>query len=451
MKSKRDLLHYDTVVVGAGVSGMYTALRLAEAKQTVGLFEMSDRFGGRVETVLMGGKNAQNKQRFKAEFGPMRFEEKGQVRLKELVEELELSYSPFPAYQSSIAKWPKYDLTKEEADLDNPLHILLMGILKLLGKHRPGMKYEDMQDVVGSFDEEAYKSLRKEASYQGEPLYKQGFWNALSDVLSHQAILKIRDTGNFYHLIPDNPNAIEWIIFWLRGLQPNDQLVGIKGGSKMLSEGLWRKLNEIEGPGRVKKHLNHKLIGLKAEGEQVFLEFELANDSIQKVVAKNVILALPKSPLMKLAQFFPEKIRKQIDSVIAFPLLKCFFVTKNPWWDEDTKPQTGAGTMPTRELHFYQEHVRQLEEENRNEYLEELKREKPGQLLRTAFEELGIHLPADTEIIQKTMFKEEREEEGKKSCLIRSQSEPKRFNYFIRFEDLSIFDKNGAGMVMVYS
>src|SRR5258705_13674546 len=91
------------------------------------------------------------------------------------------------------------------------------------------------------------------------PLYERGLWNVLSDVLSHQAVLKIRDTGNFYHVIEENPNAIEWIIFWLRGFQPDDRLVGIRGGSKKLTEALIDHLSNCEFARRPILHNKHIL------------------------------------------------------------------------------------------------------------------------------------------------------------------------------------------------
>ena len=90
------------------------------------------------------------------------------------------------------------------------------------------------------------KTARQGGKPNGQLLYTRGFWNALSDALSHRAVLKIRDMGNFYHLIAENPNAIEWIIFWLHGLQPNDRLVGIKGGSAQITKELLTKLDRFD-------------------------------------------------------------------------------------------------------------------------------------------------------------------------------------------------------------
>lgn len=101
-----------------------------------------------------------------------------------------------------------------------------------------------------------------------------GFWNALSLVLSHHAVSKIIHYGIFYHLIHFNSHAAEWIIFWLRGLHPNDELVGIDQGTEALILELVRRLDSSSDLS-VSLHLNHRLAALlpKPDG-RVLLEFQ---------------------------------------------------------------------------------------------------------------------------------------------------------------------------------
>lgn len=445
MITEREIPTYDTVVIGSGIAGMYCSLRLAQKNQRVALFEKSNRWGGRIETVLMGkGKE------FKAEFGPMRYEEKGQKLLRNLLDELTLEYSPFPPYQSAKPKWPDYNIQdpEEQRWQEDPLNLLEMGILKVLGMYKDGMSKEEMDNAIAKFEQQEpasapqydYNILRQTARQggkaNGELLYTRGFWNALSDVLSHRAILKIRDIGNFYHLIAQNPNAIEWIIFWLRGLQPHDRLVGIKGGSAQITEKLLKKLDEFDN---LTRKGNQELIGMRSEGELVRLYFR---GEIEEVLTKHVILALPKSPLLRLSPYFPESIRKSLDTVISVPLLKVFFVTDTPWWDEDTQPQTGAYTLPTREVHYYQEHSLQLAQDRKQQYETELDQRVVSQDMRDEFLDAGIELPDDMTVEKK---------KNDTGWIIYYQPYRKSHEYFIRKEDFSAFNKNGKGMVMIYT
>ena len=436
---------YDVVVVGGGIGGMYCSLKLAQKQLRVALFEKSNRWGGRIETVRMG-KGSE----FKAEFGSMRYEEKGQKLLRSLLEELQLEYSPFPEYQSSKPKWPDYHIQdpEEERWQEDPLDLLRMGILKVLGLYRDGMSKTEMEDEIAKFGpqepasapEYDFDNLRKTARQGGHPnrelLYTRGLWNALSDELSHRAVLKIRDMGNFYHIISDNPNAIEWIIFWLRGLQPHDRLVGIKGGSAQLTNKLLKKLDEFKTLTRVN---NQELIGMRSEGELVRLFFK---GEIQEVLAKRAILAMPKQPLLPLGEYFPEPIQNALQAVVPIPLMKIFFVTDSPWWDEDTQPQTGAYTLPTREIHYYQEHSLQLSQSKQKQYGATLDEGIVSQSIRDEFLNAGIELPDNMTVKTK---------ENGLGWIIYYTLYRQSHEYFIRKEDLSVFNKNGKGMVMVYT
>src|SRR5207247_6279095 len=44
-------------------------------------------------------------------------------------------------------------------------------------------------------------------------------WSALRLVLSPAAVEQIKNHGTFYSLLSENPNAVEWGIFWLRIFQ----------------------------------------------------------------------------------------------------------------------------------------------------------------------------------------------------------------------------------------
>ncbi len=379
-----DTIHSDTVIVGGGVAGLYACYKLKQSKgadHTISLFESSNRFGGRIETVEMGG--------FLAEYGPMRFEKLAQPLLMDLIAELGLETKFFVPYTAANDPDSLFDLTFDESggkrhgtgNKLTTLELLALGILRLL--NASGGDMNDPRDPRhrvwwSTLDEDYYSQVRSEAAYNGRLLCQMGFWNALSLVLSHKAVSKIIQYGTFYHVVHFNPNAAEWIVFWLRGLHPHEELVGVKQGAESLIRELVRRSDSTDSTSdpSVALHLGHRLTALSPQPDgRVLLEFETdgtgETDKIDKtdstghatdvnntataikILAKHVVLALPRSPLMQLGPMLPSHIRELVDSVIPIPLVKCFFVNENPWWDESTPTQTRASSTPAREIHYY--------------------------------------------------------------------------------------------------
>jgi hypothetical protein len=179
-------------------------------------------------------------------------------------------------------------------------------------------------------------------------------------VLSHQAVMKIRDTGTFYHLIPDNPNAVEWGVFWLRLFKPEGRnLMTVRKAAGGVGEILNRLVRKIDAECQSSVSLQRRQevigIGHGREPTTVLLEVrDRPSNRRYRLEADHVILALPQRPLFRLSENFPDAVRTDLGSVVGFPLLKAFLVTTKPWWPADQRehPQRGAGAVPTRELHY---------------------------------------------------------------------------------------------------
>src|SRR3984885_15286194 len=84
----------DIAVVGAGVSGAYSAWRLQQslsAEAKIALFEYSNRIGGRLYTVTMPGL-----PHVKAEVGGMRYIPTQHIMVASLIDHLKLPKKDFP-------------------------------------------------------------------------------------------------------------------------------------------------------------------------------------------------------------------------------------------------------------------------------------------------------------------------------------------------------------------
>ncbi len=338
----------EIVIVGGGVAGLYCALRLADLGREVVVLEALKELGGKIQTVDLDG--------FPAEFGPMRFELATQPLLHQLCRDRlgDIAFVGFPRIATEHAEWPRYRLVDDEVNLDAQ-ELLKLGVLRAL---REGdRRGADADAYLEGLTEQDYARFRTSKNHNGELLANQRFWNVMSDVLSYQAVLKIRDTGTFYHLIPENPSAIEWIIFWLRALKPSGRdLHTIKGGVVQLVHSLERELLSDGKPVSIVRNARVTSVGPAAERTRArvtYCDSQLRRASVDRAIdAEHVILALPQLPLRALSAQFPEYIRTDLEAVIGFPLVKIFFVTNKPWWTSTTPVQKNASMIPTREVHY---------------------------------------------------------------------------------------------------
>ena len=196
------------------------------------------------------------------------------------------------------------------------------------------------------------------------PLWQMGFWNLVSDVLSHDAVMKLRDQGSFYHLIPENPNAVEWLVFWLRGLKTSDKLQGIEGGMSsivnLIGKAIAKKPKSSSRSVRIEKQTTLISIG-GADGSGAvrlnLIDRSGRSDRAFSVDAGHVILAIPKSPLEKIvaqsADAFPPHVATDISRAWGFPMTKVFAVVRKRWWESEHMANLYAGRVPTRELHYW--------------------------------------------------------------------------------------------------
>ncbi|RVE82855.1 flavin monoamine oxidase family protein [Sinorhizobium meliloti] len=237
-------------------------------------------------------------------------------------------------------------------------------LMLAVATHQPEWR-GSFQHWIDQLQEEDYQNIREYAELEYEngdrvPLWQMGFWNLISDVLSHDAVMKLRDQGSFYHLIPENPNAVEWLVFWLRALKTSQKLQGIEGGMNSIIAGMLRILPE----GR-EVITRRKLVQMcvHGDGDRIRLIFEDENGvELPAVVAKHVILALPKAPLQKIvarsAASFSTEIKDHLDRCSGFPMTKVFVIVKQRWWEEEQRANMYAGRVPTRELHYWKSRVK---------------------------------------------------------------------------------------------
>jgi hypothetical protein len=304
----------------------------------------------------------ENNLEFYAEFGPMRIELEKQPLVKALLGRFGIKKEgqksdryarliDFPAYASpGSSHEPHYDLPPDEAG-KSPLELMRLRWRAIcdiqveevneFAKLRNGDKgSKDEHEVDASFmrykkkfeDEIAVAGatqwdwlpiftrwvagvteehlwqiqttgfIRRRFHANSNPkrivLYKLGFWNLLDEYLSYNAILKIRDMGSFYHLLPENPNAAEWLVWWLRGFAISETMQGIYGGMECIVDYLRDVLRQGKCKKNVKIYYERTLSRIGFSSGAFQLDFE----KFKPVSRRKVILALPKDPLVQGAQ-----------------------------------------------------------------------------------------------------------------------------------------------------
>ena len=267
----------------------------------------------------------------------MRIEPRHQPLLQALLDELEIKEPvpgeeeslddlvPFSSYASEDPMEPRFTLHEEEAKQKTPFDLMILALRRIfelvdLDNISPwktdaaNEQWRNLQDEkffyrhywkgellewIHNITDEDLEVIRKTASFRSQPLWNLGFWNVLSDVLSHYAVVKIRDWGSYYHFVQENLNAAEWIIFWLRAIRSSGSLRGIRGG---MSRIIWKLLEELYKEREHNPSLciqkGRKVLALQSDDDGVNVIVENEKEVIK---ARRVILALPKRPLEEIS------------------------------------------------------------------------------------------------------------------------------------------------------
>ena len=401
----------DIAVVGGGISGLYCFLQLDLAMRTkkplkclnnrhpssIGIYESTNRFGGRIETWSFNYSDpktppTQANETFHAEFGPMRIEPTHQPLLKDLLDYLGIKESDdpkdhrglvkFPAYSADDPEEPRFKLEGEEAEQKSLLDLLLLAVrricelvveepadldrwsknntnaAKYLRQFTSGSSIRrrywkgELRDWIMSLDDRDYDFIRQKIKINDVYLHDMGFWNLLSEVLSHLAVIRIRDWCSYYHMIGENPNAAEHLVFVLRTLKTTNSLRGVRGGMQQIVRDIEERIeSDIKtlGSEKVIVGKDHRLTTLRQTENTVELTFSNGHTAH----ARHVILALPQRPLQNLTFLPSNPVKDEIDSVMRVGLLKVFFVIDQPWWENDRPQNKFSNDIPAREIYYW--------------------------------------------------------------------------------------------------
>lgn len=353
--------HYDVAIVGAGVSGLYTAWRLLSGhppnkpKPSVAIFEAGDRVGGRLLTWNPAGPGGG----LRAELGGMRFF-KDQQLVWNLIHKggigLDRQVVPFytdgypglirylralhmPAADDSVAITDKRYWLDEAEQRENDktsadyLKRVIADVLK-----RNGYRLEDLRT------RKDWDSVKDNLTYDGRKLTDVGFWNLLSRELSSEAYKFITDSFGYYTLAL-NWNAAEAIQTISLDFAGHPDYHTLAEGYESLPVALAAQVRALGG----EIHLGTPVLkfdveegqpGGAAARTQAAVTVRPSGAAEQSISADKLVLALPRRSLELLAptrSFDPQTsptLRRLLDSARPYPAFKLFLLYENRWWED---------------------------------------------------------------------------------------------------------------------
>ena len=398
----QDGLTMDTAIVGAGISGLYSAYRLVTPNgddavmsgDKVQIFEMSHRIGGRLESVHLPG------MKIVGELGGMRYLSSHRITatLIEQVFKNELTSADFPmgddahliAYlrkqRLKVNSWidaqergkrlnTNYILNNKDRGFsagqlfNRIVYEVLMAdpwfVQNFPGKALNPSKYNYTFKLTSRDWNEIKPKLTYhfDGPYQGKKVNDIGFWNLIKDRISQEGYNFLSDAGGYYS------NTINW-----NAAEAFPYMVGdfsISGSNYKTIETGFDKIAYA----LAREYLNHegaviwtenKLMNFrrsKQKGIRYELMFlHLPTLTKWKAYANNIILAMPRRSLELLDQynfFFDTHrqplLRHNLESVIMEPSYKILLGFEYPWWRDLGEMIHGHSItdLPMRQCYYF--------------------------------------------------------------------------------------------------
>jgi len=361
-------LNVDIAVVGAGVSGAYSAWRLKQKHpgKRIALFEYSNRVGGRLYSTPLPGMPNVN-----AELGGMRYIPDSQDFVRELIDNLGLPNREFPMGGKddpggmNNLMFLRRRLMRAK-DLTNPAMVPY-----LLNPTEQGMNPDQLQKyVMDSLVPNAQNLTQDQWNqvkvFNGEPLYRTGFWNLLYRVLTSEAYQFMDDAGGYYTNVANSTSVLSLPVF---EFGPTVKYRTLDAGYEALPRAVAQAFLDLDG----ELHPNCRLDSFARHGEGYSMLFvRTVTDACGctnartlpgpketlRVSARQVILAMPRRSL-ELVRWDPliqdESVRDMVNAVISQAAFKIFLGYPYPWW-RVLGLQAGRSItdMPLRQTFYFQ-------------------------------------------------------------------------------------------------
>jgi len=381
----------DVVIVGGGVSGLYSAWRILTGVRKGGplkkvtVLEQSARTGGRLLTWYPFPED----KALHGELGGMRFFAKQSLVWGLIVDyfvktkhKLKPPVKFFVDDPNGNNLWYLREKLLKAQDLVNPDKVpylldsasrnagpgpIIAGVIGwLLVANRPAIaKLLGGKTRPDTWEE--WDTVKPHLEYNGRKLWNIGFWNLLADLLSPEGYAFVTDSFGYYS-ITNNWNAAEAMQSIYLDFTQNPDYQTLDEGYAYLPYLLKEEVRAAGGEvlldspvEQIERRTNGvyevKVKGIKGKPDQTFL-------------ARQVILAMPRrslellreTPLWRMDRVVgnvggkPVTLGDYVKSVIPYPAFKMFLAYEDPWWR--TPPVSIAAgrsvcDMPIRQTYYF--------------------------------------------------------------------------------------------------
>lgn len=352
MKKLTEGLQLDVAVIGGGVAGAYSAWRLqkndaVKNKQSIALFEYSDRIGGRLYSKCMPGM-----PNVVAELGGMRYIPDTQPLVTGLIERLKLPSKLFPMGnpdKTIDAKLNYYYLRGKHLKL---YELSEKGKIPYnVSWQEEGMTPDQLQAKIMNLYVPNASNLTFAQWFDvkvfNKKMYEIGYWNFLSQVLSNEAYSYMRDAGG-YDANVANASTIAQLP--ISDFGPTTDFRTLVKGYQHLPITLAEEFDKDGGQVYMNQRLKSIVKQKDGTYELVFVQTETKHieDKVKRyatvdkeeakevtVYAKKIILAMPRRSLelINWDQFENNDFLKEnVDSVLIQHAFKLFMGYDYAWW-----------------------------------------------------------------------------------------------------------------------
>lgn len=399
----------EVAIIGAGTSGLYTAFRLTESgfsADQVQVFDMSNKIGGRLDSVMMPGMNfwgelggmryltsqeivttliegypLTEKKRIpvlKGQMTPVEFPMGDPSKLIAYLRKEHFKQSDWETAQKKNEKLPtRYYLNQDDIgyNSDQLFNKVIYDVLvadpwfvtTYPGKVEKQSEYTYVFKLTSKDWDEVKPMLRYR--FEGSPYNNVlvndiGFWNLLKDQVSQEGYDFLANAGGYYSNTI-NWNAAEAFPYMVGDFSANVEYKTIKEGYDSIAYALANTYMEKEGACIWSEN---KLVTFtkdhnRSDSYTYKLTFlNLVCNEEWHVYANQLVLAMPRKSLELLDQdnfFFNINkhpfLNKNIRSVIMEPSFKILMGFDRPWWREELGIESGHSItdLPMRQCYYF--------------------------------------------------------------------------------------------------